>query len=204
MARSVSGYHPGYNPALWEIKNSFIFICLINLLFLEQKCDYRKDSKANDPFYQSPNLPHSSGRFTDIVKNLDLGNKIPFLRNLKPFSVPLRRKCSAWSSLGAQSHLLKCKLQEGNSYQKKKKRKTLFGNCCLVTQSIFWLFVTPQTVSCQTSLSLTISQSLPKFLSIAISDAIQSPHPLMPSPLLSFFPNIREFSNEEILKKSFP
>ena len=101
---------------LYEKLKSFIHICLINLLLLEQKCDYRKDSKPTDPFYQSPNLPHSAGRFTDIVKNLDLGNKIPFLRNLKPFSVPLRYKCSAWSSLGNQSHLLKCKLQEGNSY----------------------------------------------------------------------------------------
>ena len=80
---------------LYEKLKSFICICLINLFFLEQKCDYRKDSKPNDPFYQSQNLPHSSGRFTDIVKNLDLGNKIPFLRNLKPFSVPLRCKCSA-------------------------------------------------------------------------------------------------------------
>lgn len=42
-------------------------ICLINLLLLEQKCDYRKDSKPTDPFYQSPNLPHSVGRFIDIV-----------------------------------------------------------------------------------------------------------------------------------------
>lgn len=101
---------------LYEKLKSCICICLINLLLLEQKCDYRKDSKPTDPFYQSPNLPHSVGRFIDIVKNLDLGNKIPFLRNLKPFSVPLRYKCSVWSSLGNQNHLLKCKLQEDNSY----------------------------------------------------------------------------------------
>ena len=54
---------------------------------------------------------------------------------------------------------------------------------------------TPWTIACQASLSLTISQSLPKFMSIAL---------VMPSSLLilwclllpSIFPSIRDFSNE--------
>ena len=48
---------------------------------------------------------------------------------------------------------------------------------------------TPWTVACQASLSFTISRSLPKFISIASSDA--SSHPLMPSPpaLLSLSQN---------------
>ena len=48
---------------------------------------------------------------------------------------------------------------------------------------------TPWTVACQASLSFTIPRSLPKFMSIAYSDA--SSHPLMPSApaLLSFSKN---------------
>ena len=38
--------------------------------------------------------------------------------------------------------------------------------CCSVAQS-YQLFATPWTAACQASLSLTISQSLPKFVSIA-------------------------------------
>ena len=43
------------------------------------------------------------------------------------------------------------------------------------------LFATPWTAAHQASLSLTISQSLPKFMPIAIGDAIQPSHPLSPS-----------------------
>ena len=59
------------------------------------------------------------------------------------------------------------------------------------------LFVTPWTVGCLASLSLIISWSLPKFMSIA--SVMPSSHlilwcPLHFQPLL--FPSIREFSNE--------
>ena len=60
-----------------------------------------------------------------------------------------------------------------------------------------WLFVTLWTAACQASLSFTISQSVPKFKSIAL---------VMPSSLLilwcpflllrSIFPSISDFSNE--------
>ena len=43
------------------------------------------------------------------------------------------------------------------------------------------LFATPWTTAHQASLSLTIFQSLPKFMSTGIGDAIQPSHPLSPS-----------------------
>ena len=52
--------------------------------------------------------------------------------------------------------------------------------------SCVWLFATPWTAAGQASLSLTISWSLPKFMSHWISDAIQSSHPLSPSYPSSF------------------
>ena len=59
------------------------------------------------------------------------------------------------------------------------------------------LFATPWTTACQASVSLTISQSLPKFMSIA---SVRPSGHLIPwcSPLLlpSIFPSIRDFSNE--------
>ena len=63
------------------------------------------------------------------------------------------------------------------------------------------LFVTPRTAACQTSLSLTISWSLPKFMSIAL--AILSSHLILWCPLLllpSIFPSIRVFSDESVLR----
>ena len=59
------------------------------------------------------------------------------------------------------------------------------------------LFVTPWTAAHQTSLSLTISQSLPKFMSIA--SVMTSSHLILWHPLFllpSVFPSIRDFSNE--------
>ena len=56
---------------------------------------------------------------------------------------------------------------------------------------------TPWTAEHQTSLSLTISQSLPKFMSIA--SVIPSSHLILWCPLLllpSILPSIRDFSNE--------
>ena len=53
---------------------------------------------------------------------------------------------------------------------------------------------TPWTTACQTSLSLTISQSLPKFMSIAL--VMPSSHLILWCPLLllpSIFPSIRDF-----------
>ena len=66
-----------------------------------------------------------------------------------------------------------------------------------------WLFTTPSTVACQTSLSFTISQSLLKFMSI--QSMMPTNHLILcyPLPLLpSVFPSIRVFSSELVLYKS--
>ena len=74
--------------------------------------------------------------------------------------------------------------------------------CCvtlIVVQSVrsVWLFLTPWTAVLQASLSFTISQSLPKLMSIESS--MSSNHLILYRPLLllpSVFPSIRVFSND--------
>ena len=58
---------------------------------------------------------------------------------------------------------------------------------------------TPWTAACQVSLSLTVSWSLPKFMSIEL--VMLSKHLILYCPPLSpsVFPNIRIFSNESAL-----
>ena len=63
------------------------------------------------------------------------------------------------------------------------------------------LFATPWTEVCQTSLSLIISQSLLKLLSI--ESMMPSHHLILYCPLsliCSVFPSIRVFSNESALR----
>ena len=67
------------------------------------------------------------------------------------------------------------------------------------------LFVTPWTAACQVSLSLTVSWSLPKFMSIVSvmpSSHLNFCHPLLLLP--SIFPSIRVFSNESALRIRWP
>ena len=67
------------------------------------------------------------------------------------------------------------------------------------------LFVTPWTIAHQASLSLTISQSLPKF--IPIESVMPSNHLILCCPLLllpSVFPSIRIFSSESTLHIRWP
>ena len=77
--------------------------------------------------------------------------------------------------------------------------------CCLVAKSCVQLFETPWTAAHQTSLSLTIFQSLPKFMSI---ESMMLPnHLILYQPLLlmlSIFPNIGVFSNESALHITEP
>ena len=71
--------------------------------------------------------------------------------------------------------------------------------------SCVWLFVTPWTAELQASLSLTISQSLPKFMSIA--SVMQSNHLILWCPLFllpSIFSSIRDFSNESSVHIRLP
>ena len=61
---------------------------------------------------------------------------------------------------------------------------------------------TPWTATHQASLSLTISQSLPKFMSVAL--VMPSSHLILWHPLLllsSIFPSIRDFSSESAIQK---
>ena len=67
------------------------------------------------------------------------------------------------------------------------------------------LFATPWIAACQASLSVTNSQSLPKFMSIEL--VMQSSHIILCRPLLllhSIFPSIRVFSNESALRMRWP
>ena len=60
-----------------------------------------------------------------------------------------------------------------------------------------WFLATPWTAACQASVSITISQSLLKLMSI--ESVMPSNHLLLCHPLLllpSIFPSIRVFSNE--------
>ena len=71
--------------------------------------------------------------------------------------------------------------------------------------SCVWLFATPWTTAHQASLSLTISWSLPKFMSF--ESMMPSNHLILCRPLLlllSVFPSIRGFSNESILHIRWP
>ena len=66
-------------------------------------------------------------------------------------------------------------------------------------------FGTPWTAACQASLSLTISQSLSKFMCIA--SVMPSNHLILCHPLLllpSIFPSIRIFSSESALHFRWP
>ena len=75
--------------------------------------------------------------------------------------------------------------------------KTEFSSVWLLSH--VRLFVTPWTAACQTSLSITNSQSLLKLMSIKLvmpSNRLILCHPLLPP---SIFPSIRDFSNESVL-----
>ena len=63
-----------------------------------------------------------------------------------------------------------------------------------------WIFATPWTAACQSSLSITNSWNLLKLMSIAL--VMPSNHLILCRPLLlltSIFPSIRFFSNKSVL-----
>ena len=78
-----------------------------------------------------------------------------------------------------------------------KAIKATFFLVVVQSSSCVQLFVTPWTAARHSSLSLTISQSLPKFMFMAL--AMPSSHLILWFPLLllpSIFPRIKDFSNE--------
>ena len=71
--------------------------------------------------------------------------------------------------------------------------------------SCVWCFATPWTAACQVCLSITISWSLLKLMSIEL--VMTSNHLILCHPLLllsSIFPSIRVFSNESALCIRWP
>ena len=84
------------------------------------------------------------------------------------------------------------------------KYKFVYTHCFSVISCV-QLFATLWTAACQASLSLTVSQSLPKFLSIEL--VTQCNNLILFSPLLllpSVFPSIRVFSNDLVLHIRWP
>ena len=82
------------------------------------------------------------------------------------------------------------------------KFSTLAGTCVVIVQSLscVWLFETPWTAPCRSSLSFTISVSLLKVMSI--ESVMPCNHLILCHPLfllLSIFPRIRVFSNKSAL-----
>ena len=75
----------------------------------------------------------------------------------------------------------------------------------VIAVQLLSLFAVSWTVACQASLSLIISQSLPRFMSI---DSVMPSNHLIPYHLLLFlpsvFPSIRVFSNESALHIRWP
>ena len=81
----------------------------------------------------------------------------------------------------------------------------LFQFISVQSFSHVWLFVTPWTVACQASLSITNSWSLLKLMSI--ESVIPSSHLILCRPLLllpPIPPSIRVFSNESTLRMRWP
>ena len=75
-----------------------------------------------------------------------------------------------------------------------------------VVQSLswVWVFVTPWTAMHQASLSFTIFPNFVQTNVHWVSDAIQSSHSLLSPCPLAFFPTMRVFSNESVLRIMWP
>ena len=86
-----------------------------------------------------------------------------------------------------------------------KEEKNIFLSSVQFSHSVMSDSVTPWTVTQQASLSITNSWSLSIFMSIEL--VMPSNHPNLCHPLLlqsSIFPSIRVFSNESVLRISWP
>ena len=81
----------------------------------------------------------------------------------------------------------------------------VISHICVVHSSYVQLFATPWTAVCQAYLSLTVSRSLPKFMST--ESAVPSNHLILRCPLLllpSIFPNLKIFFSESALCIRWP
>ena len=104
-------------------------------------------------------------------------------------------------------HSLAYVFKKFNSHKKQEYwmlRQPIASNCCSFT-ILCPTFCDPMDCSMPGFPSLTISWSLPKFMSIESvmsSNHIILCHPLLPPPLM--FPSIRVFSNESVLCIRWP
>ena len=86
-----------------------------------------------------------------------------------------------------------------------KQQKELYHFPSVQSLSRVWLFATPWTATCQASLSITNSRSLPKPMSI--KSVMPSNHLILCHPLLllpSIFPSIKVFPKESALCIRWP
>ena len=93
----------------------------------------------------------------------------------------------------------------GTPYWRRGEWVTVLVVVVVQSLSHVWLFAIPWTVAHQTSLSLTISQSLLKFMfieSVMPSNHLILCHPLLLQPSIS--PNIRVLSNKLVLLIRWP
>ena len=93
---------------------------------------------------------------------------------------------------------------QSNFTKNEDSQRTKYTYCCLVAKS-YPTLSPPWTVAHQTSLSLTISWSWPKFMSIGsvmLSNLLILCHPLLLLP--SVFPSIRVFFSESAVHIGWP
>ena len=99
-------------------------------------------------------------------------------------------------------HVTEMKIQNVPEFQRTDKQEVLVIVVQLLSR--VRLSATPWTAARQVSLALTVSQSLPKFMTIEL--VMLSNHLILCHPLLSIsiFPSIRVFSNESALWIRWP
>ena len=99
-------------------------------------------------------------------------------------------------------HVTEMKIQNVPEFQRTDKQEVLVIVVQLLSR--VRLSATPWTAARQVSLALTVSQSLPKFMTIEL--VMLSNHLILCHPLLSVsvFPSIRVFSNEPTLRIRWP
>ena len=113
------------------------------------------------------------------------------------------RSAKSWKFREGQNRPCIC-LQEACSLQSFPREPTL-AISLVQSLSLVRLFVTPWTAAHQASLSISNSQSLPKFMSI--ESVMPSNYLILYCPLLllpSIFTSIRVFSNESALRIRWP
>ena len=134
------------------------------------------------------------------------------LRSYGPYSPPgssvegmLQTRILEWVSMPSSRGCFQSRDRTCISYVSHIGRRVLYhsrhlGSPVVQLLSHVWLFATPWTAARRTSLSLTVSWSLPKFM--AIQSVIPFNHLILccPLPLLpSIFPSIKVFSIESVL-----